>query len=76
MSDEADNVLRFPIERRRLEASEAIFYTELSVETDTGTNVCPTWGHIWAMGDATCVCGGKTHEPEGPDVLKTFDPSA
>jgi hypothetical protein len=64
------NVIRFPIERGRVDAYDAERYAELVAPGvvfvgDRGEDMCPSWGHIWAMGNDTCLCGQECHDSGG-----------
>lgn len=65
------NVIRFPIERRRTETHDPECYVEITanpgvtVVTDRDEGLCPSWGHIWTMGEPRCLCGKGSRDAHG-----------
>lgn len=60
MTDEPDNVIRFPIERRRLDAFDADQYIEWSAPEPLHWKMdCTDAFHCYLAGETTCSCGEK-----------------
>ena len=64
MTDEADNVLRFPIERRRAEAYDAETYFELQTIEGVSIGAECNGTHVFVNRDVVCQCGQVTAHPD------------